>query len=224
MVYNLEWRVSWQKRRGTFKHMYKGERMNSISHLIGAGLALAGLLVLVVHASQKGDPWRIVSFSIYGVTLVLLYFFSTLYHSVRGASKKVFQKFDHSAIYLLIAGSYTPFALVTLRGAWGWSIFGVIWGLALFGIIQDTLAPGRRILSVVIYLLMGWLALVAIRPLARALPGAALAGLVAGGVLYTTGVLFYALDKKISFGHEIFHLFVLAGSACHYFTILLYVA
>jgi hemolysin III len=204
--------------------MYKGERVNSISHLVGASLALAGLVVLVVNASQKGDPWKIVSFSIYGLTLVSLYFFSALYHSVRGASKKVFQKIDHSAIYLLIAGSYTPFALVTLRGAWGWSIFGVIWGLALFGIIQDTLAPGKRILSVVIYLLMGWLALAAIRPLARALPEAALAGLVAGGVLYTTGVLFYALDKKISFGHEIFHFFVLAGSACHYFTILLYVA
>jgi len=205
--------------------MYKGERLNSISHLIGASLALAGLVVLVVHASQKGDPWRIVSFSVYGVTLVALYLFSTLYHSVRGASKKVFQKIDHSAIYLLIAGSYTPFALVTLRGAWGWSIFGVIWGLALFGIVQDILfAPGRRILSVVIYLLMGWLALVAIGPLARALPGPGMAWLVAGGVFYTAGVLFYALDKKISFGHEIFHFFVLAGSACHYFTILLYVA
>lgn len=203
--------------------MYKGERVNSISHLIGACLSLAGLVVLVVFAGRQGDPWKIVSFSIYGVTLVTLYFFSTLYHSVRGASKKIFQKIDHSAIYLLIAGSYTPFALVTLRGAWGWSIFGVIWGLALFGIIQDALAPGKRILSVVIYLLMGWLALVAIRPLARVLPGAGMLWLVAGGIFYTAGVLFYALDKKMSFGHEIFHVFVLAGSACHYFTILFYV-
>jgi hemolysin III len=204
--------------------MYRGERVNSITHLVGACLSLAGLVVLVVFAGWQGDPWKIVSFSIYGVTLVTLYFFSTLYHSVRGASKKVFQKIDHSAIYLLIAGSYTPFALVTLRGAWGWSIFGVIWGLALFGIIQDALTPGRRILSVVIYLLMGWLALVAIRPLARALPGAGMVWLVAGGVFYTAGVFFYAMDKKMSFGHEIFHLFVLAGSACHYFTILFYVA
>ena len=204
--------------------MYKGERMNSISHVVGAGLALAGLVILVVHASQKGDPWKIVSFSVYGATLLVLYSFSALYHSTRGASKKIFQKLDHSAIYLLIAGSYTPFTLVTLRGAWGWSIFGVIWGLALFGIIQDTLiGRGRRILSVVVYLLMGWFALVAIRPLAHALPGAGMAGLIAGGVFYTTGVLFYALDKKIAFGHEIFHLFVLAGSACHYLTILLYV-
>ena len=204
--------------------MDRGERINSITHLIGTCLAIAGMIVLIVLAGRKGDPWKIVSFSIYGATLVVLYLFSTLYHSIRGTSKKIFQKIDHSAIYLLIAGSYTPFALVTLRGAWGWSIFGVIWGLALFGIIQDTLlAEGRRILSVVIYLLMGWLALVAIRPLARALPGAGMAWLVIGGVFYTAGVLFYALDKKISFGHEIFHLFVLAGSACHYFTILLYV-
>jgi hemolysin III len=204
--------------------MYKGERMNSISHVVGAGLALVGLVILVVHASQKGDPWKIVSFSVYGATLLVLYSFSALYHSARGAAKKIFQKLDHSAIYLLIAGSYTPFTLVTLRGAWGWSIFGLIWGLALFGIIQDTLVSrGRRIFSVVVYLLMGWLALVAIRPLAHALSSAGMAWLIAGGVFYTAGVLFYALDKKIAFGHEIFHLFVLAGSACHYLTILLYV-
>lgn len=198
--------------------------MNSITHLAGTCLSLAGFVVLIVFAGKQGDPWKIVSFSIYGITLVVLYLFSTLYHSIRGTSKKIFQKIDHSAIYLLIAGSYTPFALVTLRGAWGWSIFGVIWGLALFGILQEALlAPGRRILSVVIYLLMGWLAIVVIRPLARALPGAGMAWLVAGGIFYTVGVIFFALDKKISFGHEIFHLFVLAGSTCHYFTILLYV-
>jgi hemolysin III len=205
--------------------MYKGERVNSISHLIGACFALAGLVVLVVQASMQGDPWKIVSFSIYGVTLFGLFLFSTLYHSVRGASKLVFQKIDHSAIYLLIAGSYTPFALVTLRGVWGWSIFGIIWGLALIGIIQDLLiTQGRRILSLVIYLLMGWLALVAIRPLTQALPGAGLVLLVLGGICYTAGVVFYALDKRISAGHEIFHFFVLAGSICHYFTILLYVS
>ncbi len=203
--------------------MYRGERLNSISHLIGAGLALAGLVILVVHASRQGDPWKIVSFSVYGASLLVLYSFSALYHGVRGALKKVFQKFDHGAIYLLIAGSYTPFTLVTLRGAWGWSIFGVIWGLALFGIIQDTLLARRRIISVAIYLFMGWLALVAIRPLAHALPTPGIAWLVAGGVSYTTGVFFYALDKKVSFGHEIFHLFVLAGSACHYFTVLFYI-
>jgi hemolysin III len=204
--------------------MDNSERVNSITHLIGACLALVGLVVLVVLASRLGDPWKIVSFSIYGVTLVVLYVFSTLYHSVSGTSKKVFQKIDHSAIYLLIAGTYTPFALVTLRGVWGWSLFGVIWGLALFGIVQDNLfTQGRRILSVVIYLLMGWLAIVVIRPLANALPGAGLVWLITGGLSYSIGVVFYALDKRLRYGHEIFHVFVLAGSACHYLAVLRHV-
>ena len=201
------------------------EIANALTHGVGLAFSIAGLVVLVIVAALHGSVVNIVSCCVYGGTLVCLYCASTIYHTtVSPRWKHILKIADHCCIYLLIAGTYTPFALLALRGAWGWSIFGVIWGLALFGIIQDTLAPGRRILSVVIYLLMGWLALVAIRPLARALPGAALAGLVAGGVLYTAGVLFYALGKKISFGHEIFHLFVLAGSACHYFTILLYVA
>ncbi len=205
--------------------MYQGERMNSITHLIGAVLAVAGLVVLIVCAGRQGDPWKIVSFSIYGTALVLLYFFSTLYHSTRGTTKKIFQKMDHSAIYLLIAGSYTPFTLVTLRGAWGWSLFGIVWGLALVGIVQDVLAgKGRRVLSIAIYLLMGWLVVVAFRPLMDALPGTAIIWLVAGGLFYTAGLLFYMLDKKMSYGHEIFHLFVLVGSACHYCVILFYVA
>lgn len=204
--------------------MHRGERLNSITHLLGVALALIGIVFLVVRAALTGDPWKIVSFSIYGATLVALYFFSTLYHSVRGTSKKVLQKLDHAAIYLLIAGTYTPFTLVTLRGVWGWSLFGVVWGLAAFGMVQDLLSAKRRhILSVVIYLLMGWLVIFAIRPLARALPGAGMTWLVAGGLSYTLGVGFYALDKRLSYGHEIFHLFVLAGSACHYVTILLYV-
>jgi hemolysin III len=205
--------------------MYRGERLNSITHFIGTVLALAGLVVLVVHAGRQGDPWKIVSFSIYGSALVALYFFSTLYHGIQGVSKKVFRKIDHSAIYLLIAGTYTPFTLVTLRGTFGWSLFGVIWVFALVGIVQDLLhSGGRRILSVVIYLVMGWLALIAIRPLMVALPCSGIIWLVAGGICYTVGVLFFALDKKIIYGHEIFHLFVLAGSACHYVTILVYVA
>jgi hemolysin III len=205
--------------------MEKGERINSISHLIGTSLSLAGLVVLVVHAARQGDPWKIVSFSIYGATLVALYFFSTLYHSTRGKAKTIFQTLDHAAIYLLIAGTYTPFTLVTLRGAWGWSLFGVIWGLAVIGMLQDLLLARRRsILSVVIYLLMGWLVVVAIRPLASALPVGGLIWMVCGGLSYTIGVVFYALDKRLSYGHEIFHFFVLVGSACHYFTILFYVA
>jgi hemolysin III len=205
--------------------MEKGERINSISHLIGTSLSLAGLVVLVVHAARQGDPWKIVSFSIYGATLVALYFFSTLYHSTRGRAKTIFQTLDHAAIYLLIAGTYTPFTLVTLRGVWGWSLFGVIWGLAVIGMLQDLLLARRRsILSVVIYLLMGWSVVVAIRPLASALPVSGLIWMVSGGLSYTIGVVFYALDKKLSYGHEIFHFLVLAGSACHYITILFYVA
>jgi len=204
--------------------MYRGERFNSITHLLGAVLAAVGLVFLVIRATLTGDPWKIVSFSIYGGTLVVLYMSSALYHSVQSASKKVFQKFDHSAIYLLIAGSYTPFTLVTLRGAWGWSLFGVVWGLAVIGIIQDLLFEKRRgLLSVVMYLLMGWIAMIAIRPLSRALPYAGMIWLVAGGLFYTIGVVFYALDKKLVHSHGIWHLFVLAGSLCHYFTIYLYV-
>ncbi len=205
--------------------MYKGERANSISHLVGAALAVAGLAALVVLAALKGDPWRIVSFSIYGCTLVLLYLFSTLYHSLRGKAKTIFQKLDHAAIYLLIAGTYTPFTLVSLRGPWGWSVFGVVWGLALFGLLQDVLLKKRnQLLSVSLYVLMGWLVVVAIRPLMQAIPFTGLVWLVSGGMLYTAGVLFYVLDHRIGFGHPIFHIFVLAGSICHYITILLYVA
>ncbi len=204
--------------------MYKGERLNTASHFVGAALALAGLVILVVQASVQGDPWKIVSFSVYGVTLAALYFFSTLYHARSGKAKAILQKIDHSAIYLLIAGTYTPFTLVTLRGAWGWSIFGTIWGLAIIGILQDiVLTTKRRILSVVIYLLMGWLVIIAIRPLVRVLPIAGFALMVAGGLFYTVGVIFYALDKKIPHGHGIFHFFVLAGSICHYFAVFLYV-
>lgn len=204
--------------------MDKGERFNSISHLIGAAAALAGLVVLVVLASLQGDPWKIVSFSIYGTTLLLLYVFSTLYHSLRGKAKRVFQKLDHLAIYLLIAGTYTPFTLVTLRGAWGWSIFGVVWGLAVLGIIIDSLhIKGRRILPLIIYLLMGWLCLIALGPLLRALPVPGFLWLLLGGILYTGGLVFYILDERVPHFHGIWHLFVLGGSVSHYLTMLFYV-
>ena len=206
--------------------MYRDEKFNSISHLIGATLALAGLAVLVVSASLKGDPWRIVSFSIYGGTLFALYLFSTLYHSTRGRAKSVLQKFDHHSIYLLIAGSYTPFTLVTLRGAWGWTLFGMIWGLAVLGIVVDSLhnKNARRILPMAIYIVMGWLVLIAFKPLLAALPFAGVLWLVAGGLLYTLGIVFYALDKKLRHAHGIWHLFVLAGSISHYLAVLFYVA
>jgi len=205
--------------------VYKGERFNSISHLIGAAAALAGLVILVVLAAYQGDPWKIISFSIYGATLLFLYVISTLYHSWRGKAKKVFRKLDHHAIYLLIAGTYTPFTLVTLRGVWGWSIFGVIWGLAVLGIVLDSLPQkGQRILPVIIYLIMGWLILIALNPLLRALPLAGFAWLLLGGVFYTVGVVFYVLDERVRHFHGIWHLFVLAGSIAHYFTVLFYVA
>ncbi len=203
--------------------MIKGERFNSVSHLIGALGAVVGTVVLVVLASRQGDAWKIVSFSVYGASLIALYTFSVLYHSTHGNVKAIFRKLDHLAIYLLIAGSYTPFMLVTLRGAWGWTIFGIVWTMAALGIVIDSLPrKGRRILPLVIYLVMGWLAVMAAGPLMNALPLAGIIGLVAGGLFYTVGVVFYVLDKVRHF-HGIWHLFVLAGSVSHYFTILLYV-
>ena len=205
--------------------MYYGERFNGGTHLIGTALAAAGATILVVLAARAGDPWKVVSFSIYGATLFALYTLSTLYHSFRGKMRRVFQKLDHCSIYLLIAGTYTPFALVTLRGAWGWSLFGVIWGLAAFGIAPEAcLGKGARILSLVTYVLMGWLSVIAVKPLLAALTPAGFAWLAAGGLFYTAGIIFYALDEKLRHGHGIWHLFVLAGSTSHYLAILLYVA
>ena len=205
--------------------MYHGERFNSITHLVGAGLAVLGAVLLVVTAARLGDPWKIVSFSIYGAMLVALYVAKTLYHSVRGRAKTILQKFDHCSIYLLIAGSYTPFALVSLRGPWGWSLLGAVWTLAVVGILQEIwFAKGARVLSLVIYLLMGWLALVAVLPLWEALTPRGFAWLAAGGLLYTVGIIFYVADQRIRHGHGVWHLFVLGGSSCHFFTVLFFVA
>jgi hemolysin III len=205
--------------------MYLGERFNGYTHLAGTVLALGGAAWLVTLAAQKGDPWRITSFAVYGTTLFLLYLVSTLYHSTRGRTKAVLRKLDHCSIYLLIAGTYTPFTLVTLNGAWGWSIFGAIWGLAVVGIVQEFL-PGRatRPLALVIYLVMGWLALVALVPLARAIGWSGIAWLAAGGVAYTAGIVFYVLDERVPHFHGVWHLFVLAGSAIHFAAIVALVA
>lgn len=205
--------------------MYYGEKFNSITHLVGAALALAGLVVLVVVASLQGEALKIVSFSVYGTTLFLLYGSSTLYHSLRGRAKMVFRRFDHLSIYLLIAGTYTPFMLLTLRGSLGWMLFSTVWGLAIVGMALEYLPrKGPRILPVVIYLGMGWLALVAIQPLGQALPPLGMILLVTGGLFYTLGIIFFVLDEKLRYAHAIWHLFVLAGSASHYFAILCYVA
>jgi hemolysin III len=205
--------------------MIKGERFNSISHLVGAALALAGAVVLVVVASRHGDAYRIVSFSIYGATLFLLYLISTLYHGLSpGRAKRVFRVLDHQAIYLLIAGSYTPFTLVSLNGTVGWWMFGAIWGLAVLGLVLDALPlRGARVLPMVIYLVMGWLIVLALNPLLAVLPTAGFIWLLTGGLFYTSGILFYALDHRYPWMHGVWHLFVLAGSISHYVAILAYV-
>jgi hemolysin III len=204
--------------------LYHGEKFNALTHLVAAIAALAGAVVLVVLAGMTGDPWKIVGVSIYGATLVLLYTFSVLYHSVRGPAKDFLRELDHHGIYLLIAGSYTPFCLVTLRGTWGWSLFGAVWGLAVLGGLQELRAKSEaRIMSIVIYVVMGWAALAALVPLWHALGTAGFAWVVAGGLFYTVGIVFYALDTRIVHAHGVWHLFVMAGSAAHYVAILRYV-
>jgi hemolysin III len=204
--------------------MIKGERFNSISHLVGATLALAGAVVLVVVASRDGDARRIVSFSVYGATLFLLYLVSSLYHGLPGPAKRVFRILDHQAIYLLIAGSYTPFTLVTLNGVVGWWMFGAIGGMAVLGLVLDALPRrGARVVPFVIYFAMGWLVLLALQPLLAALPYTGFLWLLAGGVFYTAGIVFFALDQRYPWMHGVWHLFVLAGSISHYVAILVYV-
>ncbi|WP_020157804.1 PAQR family membrane homeostasis protein TrhA [Methylobacter marinus] len=205
--------------------MHDGERFNVISHLLGALAACVGLIVLVVLAVRQGDMWKIVSFSVYGTSLVLAYTFSTLYHGLQGKAKEVFAELDHHAIYLLIAGTYTPFTLVTLHGSWGWSIFGIVWSLAVLGSLLELLSrKEQRVLPVVIYLLMGWIILIAIRPLLRVMPMEGFFWLLSGGLFYSIGVVFYALDDRVRYFHNIWHIFVLAGSASHYIAVLLFVA
>jgi len=204
--------------------MYYGERLNSYTHLLGTVLAAIGAPVLVALAARSGDVWKIVGCSIYGAALLLLFGASTLYHSARGRAKAILRKLDHCSIYLLIAGTYTPFALVTLRGPWGWTLFGLAWGLAALGIAQEfVFGKGTRRLSILIYVVMGWMAVAAVRPLAAGLGARGLAWLVAGGLLYTGGIVFYLLDERVRHFHGVWHLFVLAGSAAHFIAIAVYV-
>ncbi len=204
--------------------MYYGERFNAWTHLVGAVLAVTGTVILIILAATTGDPWRIVSASIYCTALLLLYCASTLYHSLRGRAKIILRKFDHMSIYLLIAGTYTPFCLVTLRGAWGWSLFGVVWGLAVAGMLQEIKPRSEaRILSLVIYAVMGWVVVVAIKPLLDHIAFAGFVWLASGGLLYTFGIVFYAYDSRFRHWHGIWHLFVLGGSLAHYLAIAFYV-
>ena len=204
--------------------MYHGERLNAWTHLIGALLSISGASILITLAVMMGDPWKIVSVSVFGATLVLLYSASTLYHSLRGRAKVILRKLDHLSIYLLIAGTYTPFCLVTLRGAWGWTLFGIVWGLAIIGMLQEIRPRSEaRIMSLVIYAVMGWVVVIAIKPLLDHLETAGFAYLAGGGLLYTIGMVFYAFDSRFRHWHGIWHLFVIAGSLMHFIAILFYV-
>ncbi len=196
------------------------ELANRLTHALGALLSVAGLVLLVVAATQHGDAWHITSSAIFGTTLVLLYTVSTIYHSFqRENTRRMLRKFDHAAIFLLIAGTYTPFLLVTLRGPWGWSLFGVVWGLALVGIVMKFWFAGRfNFISTLIYLGMGWLVMIAIKPMSSALPQAGLVWLIAGGVSYSGGTAFY-LWGKLPYHHAIWHVFVLGGSVCHWIAV-----
>lgn len=216
--------MSATRERSTVVYTAGEELANSITHGIGAALSVAGLTVLVVLAAIHGDVWRVVSFSIYGGCLTILYLVSTLYHGFRRPKlKHIFRILDHSAIYLLIAGTYTPITLVSMRGPWGWSIFGVVWGLALIGISFKAIFIGRfEKLSVAAYILMGWLCVIAFKEMLLTIPPGGIAWLIAGGVVYTAGVVFYAWER-LPFNHAIWHLFVLGGSICHFFAILLHV-
>ena len=200
------------------------ETANQLTHALGIVFGVAGLVLLVVFSLRNGDAWHVVSTAIFGAMLVLLYTASTLYHSFKAErTRHLLQKFDHAAIFLLIAGTYTPFVLVTLRGPWGWSLFGVVWGLAILGVVLKFWFAGRfRMVSTLIYLVMGWLVMIAIKPLLAALPAGGMKLLVAGGLCYTGGAVFY-LWKRLPYHHAIWHLFVLGGSACHWAAVFLYV-
>jgi hemolysin III len=206
------------------EYSLREELANSISHGIGTGLGIIGLAVLLVTANRHGDIWHLVSAVVYGITLILLYLTSTLYHLLSAPGvKKFFQKLDHSMIYTLIAGTYTPLTLITLRGAWGWTLFGLIWAMALCGLMLELVVKKRpQWISLTLYLGMGWLLVIAAKPLMTSLAPGGLILLLTGGLLYTCGVIFYVW-KKLSYHHAIWHLFVMAGSAAHFLAILFYV-
>jgi hemolysin III len=205
--------------------MYEGERFNSITHLVGSVLALIGTSVAITRAVIDGGARRITAIAIYGAMLIVLYLSSTLYHSLRGNAKQLFHVFDHCAIYLLIAGTYTPLTLTVLRGRVGWILFALVWALAAAGVAKDVFLHGRyRWISITLYVLMGWLIVFAIEPLKQVMPMPGLVLLVAGGIVYTGGLLFFALSKRVAHMHGVWHLCVIGGSACHYFAVLRYAA
>ena len=197
------------------------EIANAITHGIGACLAIAALVMLIVFSAIYGTAWHVVSFSIFGVTLVLLYMASTLYHSLtHQKAKRVFRKFDHISIYLLIAGTYTPFCLAALQGWIGWTLFGIVWTCAILGTVFKSISIGKlEILSTIMYVLMGWVVIIAIKPLYDSMSINGFILLILGGVFYTAGTIFFVKDK-IKYFHSIWHLFVLAGSVFHFFAVM----
>jgi hemolysin III len=200
------------------------ELASTVTHGIGLVCAIAGLSTLVAMATAHGDPRRIVTFAVYGATLILTYFASTCFHCAKHPRVKHWLKvLDHASIYALIAGTYTPFLLVMVRGKWGWTLFGILWGMTLLGTLLKVFFVHRfELLSTAVYVAMGWIGLVAARPFFEALPGGALMWLFAGGVAYTGGVIFFLWDR-LPYNHAIWHLFTMAGSACHFLAILFYV-
>ncbi len=205
--------------------MYYGERFNGYTHLAGAVMAVGAAGSLLSMAATRGDPWRITSFAIYGFTLVTLFLASTLYHSTRGRLKDFFRKVDHVSIYLVIAGTWTPFVLVTVDPSWRWTLFAAVWSLALLGVWQEIcVARGLRLTSLAIYLGMGWLGLAALEPLLQGLGIDGFGWMLAGGIVYTIGIVFYLYDERFKHWHGIWHCFVLVGSAVHFAAIVRYVA
>lgn len=200
------------------------EFANRLTHGFGAVLSVTGLVLLVVYSSLYGTVWHIVSTAVYGATLVLLYTASTIYHTVKSEKwRRRCQRFDHAAIYLLIAGTYTPFVLGPLRGGWGWSLFGIVWGCALVGVVVKFFYAGRGdVLSTILYLAMGWLVLIAAKPLFASMPFGGICLLIAGGLCYSFGTIFY-LWEKLPFNHAVWHLWVLAGSVCHWAAVFGYI-
>jgi hemolysin III len=201
------------------------EIVNTVTHGIGIGLSIASLVILLVFASTEGDAWRVVSFSIYGASLIILYTISTLYHVTSTMHiKKFFQLLDHASIYILIAGTYTPLMLVNMRGPWGWSLFGVIWGLTIIGILVKIFHIGKNEkLSTALYVLMGWLVVIAFKEMLLKIDMGGIIWIVIGGVSYTVGTIFFILDDRFPFSHAIFHLFVLGGSITHFFGMFFYI-
>ncbi|MCM3130346.1 MULTISPECIES: hemolysin III family protein [unclassified Paenibacillus] len=207
----------------TYTYTRREEVANAITHGIGALLSVAALVMLIVAASMNGTAWHVVSFTIYGVSMLLLYVSSTFVHALKdGKAKDLFEIFDHSSIYLFIAGTYTPFLLVAIRGTLGWTLFGVIWGIALFGVAFKAFFTKRFLfMSTLFYIAMGWLIVIAWAPLTAAIPSGGIELLVAGGICYTLGTIFYVW-RGFPFHHAIWHLFVLAGSVLHFFTVIIY--